>query len=177
MRVQAIDSTMKSWLRGKDLNLRPSGYEPDELPGCSTPRREKVSPKGDEGEGCGPGGDLLFHRWSGSTIGAAGFHGRVRDGIGCLAPRYGHQAGKAARRRRRPWPGWPGSGFGGGVGELSCVREEASCVGGPAFAGALSSADAEDRVLPLCAAASGGTGFRRGAFVKRQGVSSARSSD
>lgn len=23
---------------GQDLNLRPSGYEPDELPGCSTPR-------------------------------------------------------------------------------------------------------------------------------------------
>jgi hypothetical protein len=26
-------------LRGQDLNLRPSGYEPDELPGCSTPRQ------------------------------------------------------------------------------------------------------------------------------------------
>ena len=28
----------KGWLRGRDLNSRPSGYEPDELPGCSTPR-------------------------------------------------------------------------------------------------------------------------------------------
>ena len=27
-----------SWLRGTDLNRRPSGYEPDELPDCSTPR-------------------------------------------------------------------------------------------------------------------------------------------
>ena len=26
------------WLRGTDLNRRPSGYEPDELPDCSTPR-------------------------------------------------------------------------------------------------------------------------------------------
>src|SRR5437868_9434947 len=29
------------WLRGRDLNPRPSGYEPDELPGCSTPRRDE----------------------------------------------------------------------------------------------------------------------------------------
>ena len=28
----------RKWLRGKDLNQRPSGYEPDELPDCSTPR-------------------------------------------------------------------------------------------------------------------------------------------
>jgi hypothetical protein len=27
------------WLRGLDLNQRPSGYEPDELPDCSTPRK------------------------------------------------------------------------------------------------------------------------------------------
>ena len=30
-------STLRQ-LRGQDLNLRPSGYEPDELPDCSTPR-------------------------------------------------------------------------------------------------------------------------------------------
>src|SRR5205085_7200009 len=31
--------TWASQWRGEDLNLRPSGYEPDELPDCSTPRR------------------------------------------------------------------------------------------------------------------------------------------
>ena len=28
------------WLRGLDLNQRPLGYEPNELPGCSTPQIE-----------------------------------------------------------------------------------------------------------------------------------------
>ena len=32
----------ENWLRGLDLNQRPSGYEPDELPGCSTPRDENT---------------------------------------------------------------------------------------------------------------------------------------
>ena len=30
--------TLKGWLRGRDLNPRPLGYEPNELPDCSTPR-------------------------------------------------------------------------------------------------------------------------------------------
>ena len=32
-----------------------------------------------------PGNDLLFHVLRQSTIGANSFHGRVRDGIGCLS--------------------------------------------------------------------------------------------
>ena len=104
------------------MNLRPSGYEPDELPGCSTPRmsvwtREQrrgsvqamcrcpfgfAGRVGLAGEHAPwrPGGDLLSHVLGRSTIGAGAFHGRVRNGIGC-----GHPAMTTrSPRRTRPRP-------------------------------------------------------------------------
>ena len=33
------ESACSFWLRGVDLNHRPLGYEPNELPSCSTPHR------------------------------------------------------------------------------------------------------------------------------------------
>ena len=38
LRAIATKSDLAKW-RGQDLNLRPRGYEPRELPGCSTPRQ------------------------------------------------------------------------------------------------------------------------------------------
>ena len=42
-----------------------------------------------------PGGDRLSRILRCSIIGAGGFHGRVRDGIGWIIPRHGHQVVRA----------------------------------------------------------------------------------
>ena len=36
--AQPTETKREFWLRGVDLNHRPLGYEPNELPDCSTPR-------------------------------------------------------------------------------------------------------------------------------------------
>ena len=38
-----IRISSRGWLRGRDLNPRPLGYEPNELPDCSTPRQNQPS--------------------------------------------------------------------------------------------------------------------------------------
>ena len=45
LRLPAISRNVVKW-RGQDLNLRPRGYEPRELPGCSTPRQLSLSTSG-----------------------------------------------------------------------------------------------------------------------------------
>jgi hypothetical protein len=80
------------------LNLRPSGYEPDELPGCSIPRHYRtlclsicrciclfyiVERYVSVFIRCG--NDLLSHVLRRSTISAVALNCRVRDGIGCFA--------------------------------------------------------------------------------------------
>ena len=34
-----VETPLAVWLRGRDLNPGPQGYEPCELPDCSTPRQ------------------------------------------------------------------------------------------------------------------------------------------
>ena len=75
------------------MNLRPSGYEPDELPGCSIPRQlTKLSVLGlcisslesFDLDFTRFGGELLSHALRRSTIAAAVLNFRVRDGPGCF---------------------------------------------------------------------------------------------
>ena len=111
------------------MNLRPSGYEPDELPGCSTPRHQKCSSLllKKPSTSCGtafqtihntdkfgmlcesgfrrPGSDLLSRALRQSTIGAAEFHGRVRNGIGwgiCAITTWSSELANTHIKRRHP---------------------------------------------------------------------------
>ena len=43
--LESLQTAFFLWLRRLDLNQRPSGYEPDELPSCSTPRQYYLNRK------------------------------------------------------------------------------------------------------------------------------------
>ena len=57
-----------------------------------------------------PGGDLLSRALRHSTMGAGEFHGRVRDGIGCLTPRHNHQVVGTEEHEVRLYSLGPGLG-------------------------------------------------------------------
>jgi hypothetical protein len=54
-RFRMLCKSLILWLRGVDLNHRPLGYEPNELPGCSTPQVDINSAlnTGSNGGSCG----------------------------------------------------------------------------------------------------------------------------
>ena len=51
-RSVAMGELFGRWLRGLDLNQRPSGYEPDELPDCSIPRHRVLASETPKGPPC-----------------------------------------------------------------------------------------------------------------------------
>ena len=52
----------KGWLRGVDLNHRPLGYEPNELPGCSTPHLHVMRSR-NHSQGDAHGGAITVGRY------------------------------------------------------------------------------------------------------------------
>jgi hypothetical protein len=55
------------WLRGVDLNHRPLGYEPNELPDCSTPQKNHNSVVRQGQTSCGEGDVKVGARLSGAA--------------------------------------------------------------------------------------------------------------
>ena len=69
------------WLRGRDLNPRPLGYEPNELPDCSTPRQE----------------DLVYRTWASAATWSAEITSAPRN-----SRRLGVDRLEMPRRRSKP---------------------------------------------------------------------------
>ena len=59
------------------MNLGPSGYEPDELPGCSTPRHHRVSRASRTAYGAAAADSCIVI----GTVAAGGAHGPVSEDL------------------------------------------------------------------------------------------------
>src|ERR1700733_11447714 len=110
-------SPTRSWWRGEDLNLRPSGYEPDELPDFSTPRRRMHSTRVTRHRSQRPGNDQPTSPWTGraprasepSVVGVAVTRGLRPLGAGVAVTRGLRPLGAGGGSSHRPGPpwGWP----------------------------------------------------------------------
>src|SRR6476661_3672771 len=100
-------------LRGQDSNLRPSGYEPDELPDCSTPRRVRQFTTAPDWYSCadavGTGDRVAGRRGGGDGVGGrarlpadAGREGGADTGGAAHDPLPARPAPRTAGRARAP---------------------------------------------------------------------------
>ena len=91
--IPATRKLLKRWLRGVDLNHRPLGYEPNELPDCSTPHFDHSNR--------GEGRQTLLRR-NRSALKGFGSNGSVILTIAALVPSMPNNVHKTAASNRRP---------------------------------------------------------------------------
>ena len=81
---------MEGWLRGVDLNHRPLGYEPNELPDCSTPHFDDNRPQPLLSARTAFDGEATSHHYLGILM--------------VIFRVYSSAKSKSWSKRYRPWP-------------------------------------------------------------------------
>ncbi len=89
-------------MREQDLNLRPSGYEPDELPDCSIPRQQTAYNPAVGGDASAAEREFSFFFRGGDSAGRITPSGQ--PGHGSLATPRNRNRRSSPRRSPRAWP-------------------------------------------------------------------------